>query len=122
MQTLRNGVYDCRMPSYHTPLHVVFYYEQDRWIAHCLQFDLIGDGDTKDEAIQSLYDAISLQIEATLESRNFANLFSPAEGRVFDMFARGRNVAVGALKLDVDGIDIEEVLTRECSDPATVSA
>lgn len=110
------------MPTYHTPLHVVFYYEQDRWIAHCLQFDLIGDGESKDEAIENLYGAIALQVEATLESRNFANLFSPAEGRVFDMFARGRDVAVGDLHLNVEGIDIEGVLTRECSDvePVTV--
>ncbi len=110
------------MPSYHTPLHVVFYYEQDRWIAHCLQFDLIGDGDTRAEAMENLAEAIRLQVEATLESRNFANLFSPAEGRIFDMFARGRNVAAGEFNLDVDGIDIEEVLTRECSDPTAVPA
>jgi predicted RNase H-like HicB family nuclease len=94
----------------------VFYYEQDRWIAHCLQFDLIGDGETRAEAMENLAEAIQLQVEATLESRNFANLFSPAEGRIFDMFARGRNVAVGEVKLEIDGIDIEEVLTRECSD------
>jgi predicted RNase H-like HicB family nuclease len=110
------------MPSYHTPLHIVFYYEQDRWIAHCLQFDLIGDGETKDEAIQNLYEAIALQVQTTIESQNFANLFSPAEGRVFDMFARGRNVAVGTLKLDVPGIAIEDVLTRECSDSVSVPA
>jgi len=103
------------MPVYHTPLHVVFYYEQDRWIAHCLQFDLIGDGDSKEDALASLSEAISMQIEATLESQNFENLFTPAEGKYFDMFARGRSIAVGDLHLKADGVQIEEVLARECS-------
>ena len=45
------------------PLHVVFYREGEAWIAHCLEFDLAGDGDTKEEALDSLSEAVTLQVE-----------------------------------------------------------
>ena len=33
------------------PLRVVFYREEEVWIAHCLEFDLAGDGATREEAL-----------------------------------------------------------------------
>ncbi|MCA9080890.1 MAG: hypothetical protein KDA58_10050 [Planctomycetaceae bacterium] len=88
-------------------LRVVFYYQSDRWIAHCLEFDLMGDGDTQVEALASLSEAISLQVEASLESSNLENLFSPADGRYLAMFAKGRNVAVGQLDIHATGCEFE---------------
>ena len=31
------------------PLRVVFYREDEVWIAHCLEFDLAGDGMTRED-------------------------------------------------------------------------
>src|SRR5262249_42937258 len=104
----------CFMTSPHTPLHVVFYYEQDRWIAHCLQFDLIGDGETKSEAIDVLMQAISMQVEASLESHDIENLFHPADGRYFGMFAMGRDIEIDGAAPNVPGLQIEEIIAREC--------
>ena len=96
------------------PLRVVFYYERDRWIAHCLEFDLIGDGETQEAALSCLNEAIELQIGASVEHQNPDNLFQPAEGRVFKMFAQGKVIAVGELQIRVDdAFDLQELETRE---------
>jgi predicted RNase H-like HicB family nuclease len=101
------------MQELRIPLRAVLYRESDSWIAHCLEFDLVGDGSTREEALQSLSDAIVCQLDATLENRNAANLFSPADGRYFTMFAAGKDVAVGALQLKREHVTIEELQTRE---------
>ncbi|MCH7987777.1 MAG: hypothetical protein IID46_01360 [Planctomycetes bacterium] len=101
------------MKTIRISLRVVFYYEQDRWIAHCLEFDLMGDGETQPEALESLSEAISLQIDASLVHNNPENLFTPAEGKFLHLFAQGKNVAVGELEIELDGIEIDSVEMRE---------
>jgi predicted RNase H-like HicB family nuclease len=80
------------------PLRIVFYKEDGAWVAHCLEFDLLGDGSTQEHALGQLLEAISLQIEATLEHNNPANLFCPADGKFFEMFAAGKNIAIEELR------------------------
>jgi predicted RNase H-like HicB family nuclease len=101
------------MQTIRISLRIVFYYEQDRWIAHCLEFDLMGDGDTQPEALESLSEAISLQVDASLVLGNPENLFTPAEGKFFCMFAQGKNAAAGELKIKLDGVEIESEDMRE---------
>ena len=98
------------------PLRVVFYYESDRWIAHCLEFDLIGDGETQADALSCLSEAIVLQINSTVENKNAANLFTPAQGKFFKMFAEGKHVAIGKLDIHLDGFELEDVQAREYED------
>ena len=89
------------MKTLRVPLRVVFYREGDVWIAHCLEFDLLGDGPTKDDAVRSLGQAICLQVAVSIEHGNHANLFSPADGRYLEMFAAGKDIAEAALEVNV---------------------
>lgn len=101
------------------PLRVVFYKEEDHWVAHCLEFDLIGTGVTRRNAIASLSDAIHIQVSESLEHGNVHNLFSPADGRFLEMFAAGRDVVEGELQLKLEPIDslvIERTESREYSE------
>ena len=102
------------------PLHVVFYEEEGSWIAHCLELDLLGDGKNKLEAHQSLDIAIKMQIEASLEYNNPENLFSPAESKYWQMFAAGKDVVVGQLRLELDKVVITDVEAREYSEESIV--
>ncbi len=43
-----------------TSLRVVFYKDDGEWVAHCLEFDLCGDGKTKEQALKSLSQAIQV--------------------------------------------------------------
>jgi hypothetical protein len=103
-------------PAFRIPLRVVFYREGKRWVAHCLEFDLIGDGDNQGAALRCLSQAIGLQIDAAMAHRNVANLFSPAEGKVFAMFARGTHTAEGVVELRRTSAMIEAVEVREYAD------
>ncbi len=86
------------------PLRVVFYKEDGNWIAHCLEFDLIGDGASKAQALAALNEAIRVQVAYSFEHDNVDNLFSPADGKYFRMFAAGKElagktIAIGQLKI-----------------------
>jgi hypothetical protein len=93
------------MKQLRIPLRVVFYKEAGHWIAHCLEFDLVGDGRTQKAALKMLNNAIEIQLEASLKHHNLRNLFTPADGRYFEMFAAGKDVAVGSL-------DVEEIVEK----------
>lgn len=103
------------------PLRVIFYREGESWIAHCLEFDLAGDGLTREAALNGLSDAIALQVQASLECQNPANLFTPADGEFFQKYAAGVDVAEGVLTLSIERLRssspiVENVEAREYED------
>jgi hypothetical protein len=98
------------------PIRIVFYQEEGVWIAHCLEFDLIGDGSTQKEAMECLEGAIAAQVEASIKYKNLANLFTPAEGKYMQMFAAGRNILRGEVRLKplhIDSIYVDHAEIRE---------
>src|SRR4051794_21113549 len=101
------------MPHLRIPLRVVYYRDDGAWVAHCLEFNLMGDGQTQTAALKELDAAISLQVEATLESGNWSNLFNPAPGKFLEMFAAGKDVAHGELHIQGDELEISELSARE---------
>lgn len=38
------------MAKFDIPLRIVLYQEDSRWVAHCLEFNILGDGDTRPDA------------------------------------------------------------------------
>ena len=98
------------------PFRVVLYRDGNDWVARCLEFDLMGDGDTKQQALERFAEAVSLQVEATVEHSNPDNLFSPAEGRYFRMFAAGEGVSVDQLHIEVGPV-VVDVQAREYAGP-----
>lgn len=94
---------------------VLLYPDGPHWIAHCLEFDLMGDGGTREQALARLADAISIQVEASIEHDNPDNLFTPADGKYFRMFAAGDDVAVGELHIEIGSV-VVDAQTREYAD------
>lgn len=106
------------MKAFRIPLRVVFYREDGEWIAHCLEFDLCGNGSTKGQALESLSEAINLQVQYSLEHNNPQNLFTPAPSEIQEMFFAGHPAAEGELRMkfgQVDQLVIEEPEYREYS-------
>jgi len=62
------------------PVRAVLYREDGSWVAHCLEVDLCGNGNTPEESLQSLSVAMVIQIEHSIKENNPANLFCPADG------------------------------------------
>jgi hypothetical protein len=97
-------------------LRVVFCSEHHEWIAHCLEFDLLGSGVSKEVALASLNEAFFMQVQATEESRNIENLIVPAPAEFLQRFETGTDVVVRLLPFeDTDVVVIEGVSTRECA-------
>lgn len=105
------------MKTLRIPLRIVFYKEAGDWIAHCLEFDLCGDGPSKEEALTSLGAAIQIQVEDSLDNDNLANLFTPADGEIFEKFFAGKDTAAGELHLQfAASLIIERIEFREYSE------
>ena len=103
------------------PIRVVFYRDRSDksiWIAHCLEFDLMGHGPDWAKAMAMLTEAIGMQLEHTLKSSNIKNLFTPAPAEYQMMFAQGKDVAKTHLVVELHFADfeIDEVEGREYED------
>lgn len=97
------------------PLRVVFYKEDGEWVAHCLEFDLVGVAKNKEEAVKLLSEAIFVQLKATLKNKNLKNLFRPADGEYFQKFAAGTDAIEGNLEVvmkKAKGIVFEKTESR----------
>jgi len=66
-------------------VHVVLYREESRYVAHCLEFDLVAQGADSLEAFKNLLDAIELQAEYALEMGDWGLLFNPAPAEYWRM-------------------------------------
>ena len=103
------------------PIRVVLYKEDGLWVAHCLEFDVVGSGNTKKRALTDLSQCIAIQLEQSLKHECQKNMFHPADGETWRRWAFGKvtrkNVASGLLKIKVDGVRIPDAETREYSGP-----
>lgn len=66
---------------------VLIYREAPFWIAHCLETDLVAEGETEAEAIDNLIAISNVQIQAALDEGDLASVFSPAPPEVWRMYA-----------------------------------
>jgi predicted RNase H-like HicB family nuclease len=98
-------------------LRIVFYREDEFWVAHCLEFDLMGHGATKKEALSLLTEAIEAQALESLSDNNLGNLFTPADGKFLAMWATGKDVVEGQLEIKIEAtpLHIDESELREYS-------
>ena len=59
-------------------VHVILYRDEGQVVAHCLEFDLVAQGTTSDEAYRNLLDAIELQADFTQATGDPENLIQLA--------------------------------------------
>lgn len=74
------------MPDIH--VDAVIYEEEGQYIAHVLQLDLVGVGDTSQEAVAQLIEACIAQISHTIENDNMEHLFRTAPPEIWEMFGQ----------------------------------
>ena len=100
------------------PLRVVFYREGESWIAHCLEFDLVGDGTQKQTRSMPCPIRSGFSYRHLWRHENLANLFAPADGEFFRKYAAGVDIAKGVLMVNINRLResapiIEDVEARE---------
>lgn len=72
-------------------VHIIFYPEDDHYVAHCLEFDLVAQGHSTEESFQNLLDAIELQTAYALETGDLENLIQPAPPEFWRMLLKSQN-------------------------------
>lgn len=104
------------------PLRVVFYQDDGDWIAHCLEFDLLGDGPTKEAAARQLEMAIATQFESFRANQDINNLFSPAPAEIQRLFAEADDEPSGMLRIEpIDNtVEFDEIRSRSVPSQAGI--
>lgn len=68
-----------KKPSFN--LHVLIYKEENAWLAHCLELDIVAVDANKSVVEKDIVDLISAQIESAAEHNNIENIFKPAPAK-----------------------------------------
>lgn len=106
------------VPTRQLSLRIVFYREADAIIAHCLEFDLLGEGTSHEEAIDSLVETIHLQLNEAAAGSQTNDLLHPASEDYVQMFAAGKPnqrlaTAIGNFQREMAPLDIADVQCRD---------
>ena len=67
-------------------LRAMVFAQDEEWVAHCLDLDLVETGATVDAAIASLVGAVQTQLWYARTHDNFAFLFQPAPLKTWQQF------------------------------------
>ncbi|MEJ2744303.1 MAG: hypothetical protein P8123_01230 [bacterium] len=67
------------------PVSVIYYRDEDKWIAHALQFNLMGSGSTQEAAFDDLQGLFSHYFIEYCKRGNFSTFLSPAERRYWNI-------------------------------------
>ena len=65
---------------------VLGYREDEMWVAHCLEMDILGFGESRDEALNELSELMEMKISFALQSECLESLYSPAPPEYWQRF------------------------------------
>jgi hypothetical protein len=68
-------------------LRAVLYREEGKWVAHCLDVDIVATGPTRDHAAKELVEAVTAQIDYVRDHQNHAHLYRSAPLEVWQRLA-----------------------------------
>jgi hypothetical protein len=73
-------------------LRAVVYPHGKWWIAHCLEMDLVAEGNAPAQALKDLMELTATQIEVARDSGSLESIFRPAPPEIWTMFSFSREV------------------------------
>ena len=71
-------------------LRGVVYRERQWWIAHCLEMDVVAEGDSPFEAVSSAVELCGIKIEEAIRDGNLRSIYRPAPPELWELFDRGK--------------------------------
>src|SRR5438093_6115214 len=71
-------------------LSAVAHREDDLWLAHCLELDIVAEARSVDDAIRSLISLCDLQIKVAIEEGDLQSIFRPAPPEIWKLFVLGQ--------------------------------
>ena len=106
---------DSSRPDFH--VDVLLYQEDDQWVGHCLQLDLVEAGATRQEAQEHIVDVIRAHIEYALENDNMEYVFHPAPAAVWRRFWQSELIGCRTIPIDAsfEVFPAHSITVREAS-------
>jgi len=77
------------MPKVRLIFRALIYRDDDWWVAHCLETDVVAEGNTPLRAFENLLSLTDLQIETALEEGDLQSIFRQAPPEILSHFAVG---------------------------------
>ena len=71
-------------------LRGMVYRDGQWWIAHCLEMDVVAEGDSAIEAIRSAVELCGIKIEEAMRDGNLRSIFRPAPPEIWELYARAK--------------------------------
>jgi hypothetical protein len=71
-------------------LRVITYPEEGVWLAHCLELDIVAEGDTAKKALADLIDLCCLQIKTASDEGDLISIIRPAPPEYWKMYFSAR--------------------------------
>jgi len=72
-------------------LRALIYPENGWWIAHCLELDLVAEGETPLKAFEALQSLTELQVETAMDEGNLQSIFRQAPPEILAAFATAQD-------------------------------
>ena len=70
-------------------LRALIYRDDDWWVAHCLETDVVAEGNTPTQAFANLQSLTDLQIRTAMEDGDLQSIFRQAPPDILTLFASG---------------------------------
>lgn len=80
---------DKTMTQVRLTLRALVYRDDDWWVAHCLETDVVAEGATPIKAFENLQSLTDFQIETALEAGDLQSIFRQAPPEILAAFATG---------------------------------
>lgn len=84
----------CQWPPKELFLRVLGYKEGKKWVAHCLELDLVGEGPSFPKACEHLHELIEMQVSFAVFKGTPKLLYHPAPSEYFVWFERVQREAL----------------------------
>lgn len=92
-------------------LNAVLYREGNWWIAHCLQLDLVAEGDTAAAAVRDLGELAEQQLSTAMQEGDLQAVFRPAPFEIWKMYWIATDRPASAKKQPtIDSLTVRELV------------
>ncbi len=71
-------------------LRGIVYREGQWWIAHCLEMDVVAEGNSPFEAFSSVVELCGIKIDEAMIDGNLRSIFRPAPPEIWELYARAK--------------------------------
>jgi hypothetical protein len=87
------------MSKFRLDLRFVVYREDDVWLAHCLELDIVAEGASANEALRDALRLCAVQFEFAVEQGDISSAFRAAPPEFWAMYAKSATMSTPQEKM-----------------------